>query len=206
MHQLVVVCDEQLLAAEALALALASLTCQVHAVEGHLDALSVVSDDPTSVLVLSLRGRTPFDDERIVTACRRAAPTTRIVCLTGLERHSLHRALLRAGAQVVLHRGHALKDVLLAVSGCVSGALPSPREQADPTRLRFLTRQEQRTLDLMRDVRTTREIATGLGISHSTARCYVQTVIEKLGAHSRLEAVAHSHRHWWPDLEGERCG
>jgi DNA-binding NarL/FixJ family response regulator len=45
-----------------------------------------------------------------------------------------------------------------------------------------------------------------MGISHSTARCYVQTVLEKLGAHTRVEAVVLGGRSSWSHLDAQRCG
>jgi DNA-binding NarL/FixJ family response regulator len=40
---------------------------------------------------------------------------------------------------------------------------------------------------------TNREIAERLGVRSTTVRSYVRAVIEKLDAHSALEAVAHAH-------------
>jgi two-component system nitrate/nitrite response regulator NarL len=37
---------------------------------------------------------------------------------------------------------------------------------------------------------TTDQIASNLGITKTTARAYVQSILTKLGVHSRLEAVA----------------
>jgi two-component system, NarL family, nitrate/nitrite response regulator NarL len=37
---------------------------------------------------------------------------------------------------------------------------------------------------------TTQEIADHLGIAPSTARSHVQSVLDKLGVHSRIQAVA----------------
>ena len=52
-----------------------------------------------------------------------------------------------------------------------------------------LTPRELDVLRLMAAAKETAAIAEDLGISPHTARGYVQAVIEKLGAHSRLEAV-----------------
>jgi DNA-binding NarL/FixJ family response regulator len=51
-----------------------------------------------------------------------------------------------------------------------------------------LTLREQEVLMLIADGHATREIATALAITPHTARTHVQSVLMKLGAHSRLEA------------------
>jgi two-component system nitrate/nitrite response regulator NarL len=202
----VLVCDAHLLAAQALAAAVQGPSSQVQVVRSPTEAREVMTDPADSVLVLSVRGRTPFEDERAVSAARAALPQTRIVCLTSADRAALHRAMARAGAQAVLHRGSPLGEVLAAVSGGASRPSTVGAVDAGDTLLRFLTDRERTTFDLMSAARTTREIAQDMGISHSTARCYVQTVLQKLGAHTRVEAVVLAGRPSWSQVEAERCG
>ncbi len=57
-----------------------------------------------------------------------------------------------------------------------------------------LTTREAEVLLLLADGVSTREIAVRLFISLNTARNHVQRLIAKLGAHSRLEAVAVARR------------
>jgi DNA-binding NarL/FixJ family response regulator len=52
-----------------------------------------------------------------------------------------------------------------------------------------LTPREREVLALMAQANDVQRIATQLGISVNTARGYVQQILEKLNAHSRLEAV-----------------
>ena len=54
---------------------------------------------------------------------------------------------------------------------------------------RALTPRDRVVLDLLARGRDTREIAERTGLAVSTIRGHVQTLIEKLGTHSRLEAV-----------------
>ncbi len=64
------------------------------------------------------------------------------------------------------------------------------RQAADRQRtLPQLTAREREVLALMAQAIDVQTIAGRLGISVNTARGYVQQVLEKLGAHSRLEAV-----------------
>jgi DNA-binding CsgD family transcriptional regulator len=56
-----------------------------------------------------------------------------------------------------------------------------------------LTRREQQVLRLLAAGLSNRQIAQRIGIRYSTVRGYVRAVIEKLDAHSELEAVARAH-------------
>lgn len=53
-----------------------------------------------------------------------------------------------------------------------------------------LTKREQEVLSLLAKGASTRLIAEDLGVSQSTARTYVQRVLQRLGAHSRIEALS----------------
>jgi two-component system nitrate/nitrite response regulator NarL len=45
-------------------------------------------------------------------------------------------------------------------------------------------------LDRLMQGDTTDQIASNLGVARTTARAYVQSILTKLGVHSRLQAVA----------------
>lgn len=206
MRQLLV-CDAQRLAAEALAAALQGISSRVAVVSCPTAAARLVDSPRDAVVVVSLRGRTRFEDDRQLRAALGALAGCRVVCLTAPERVELHVALRRAGAAAVLHRGRPLHDVLAAVSGCSHQEAERRSEPAEEPLLRFLTPREHRTLDLMSVARSTREIAAEMGISHATARCYVQAVLQKLGAHSRAEAVVLAGRSAAAaTMSIERCG
>ena len=57
-----------------------------------------------------------------------------------------------------------------------------------------LTPREREVLDLMTRGLDNRAIAAKLGIQYTTVRGHVRSVVEKLGARSRLEAVARAYR------------
>lgn len=58
------------------------------------------------------------------------------------------------------------------------------------TRSATLTARERQALGLLADGASTAEVARRLGVAVNTARNHVQRVLEKLGARSKLEAVA----------------
>jgi two-component system nitrate/nitrite response regulator NarL len=61
------------------------------------------------------------------------------------------------------------------------------RHPRDPSQL---TTRENEVLEGLMDGESTKQLAARLGVSRATARTHVQSVLTKLGAHSRLEAVA----------------
>lgn len=85
-----------------------------------------------------------------------------------------------------------VRDIQRAVNELGSTTDPpasSPPEGADTDPLRFLTPRERQVLDGLAAGASTAELAARLGLSVSTVRSYVKTVLSKLGVHSRLEAV-----------------
>jgi len=70
--------------------------------------------------------------------------------------------------------------------------LPDPEDL--PIRISELTPRERDVLRSMVLGLSNREIAADLGIAYTTVRSHAQRVIEKLGARSRLQAVARAYR------------
>lgn len=58
-----------------------------------------------------------------------------------------------------------------------------------------LTAREWQVLELLAQGSGTDEIAAALVISPSTVRNHVQNILDKLGMHSRLEAIAYAYQH-----------
>lgn len=56
--------------------------------------------------------------------------------------------------------------------------------------LESLTPRENEVLSLVREGRSSKEIARDLGITRATVRCHVQRVLTKLGVATRLQAAA----------------
>jgi PAS domain S-box-containing protein len=68
-----------------------------------------------------------------------------------------------------------------------------PADTEDQPAVHFTGRQHE-TLMLLGEGLGTAQIAAQLGISAPTARNHIQAVMEALGAHTRLEAVAEAHQ------------
>ena len=76
---------------------------------------------------------------------------------------------------------------LARVLAARSASAPADRDRARVER--SLTPRDRVVLDLLARGRDTREIAERTGLTVNTIRGHVQNVIEKLGTHSRLEAL-----------------
>lgn len=66
------------------------------------------------------------------------------------------------------------------------------RSEASEQPVEELTKRETEVLTLLASGQSTREIAGTLSISASTTRNHIQSILRKLGAHSRLEAVVYA--------------
>ena len=141
------------------------------------------------------------DGVKATAALTQAHPTTRVVMLTGHAHEDLIHLAARAGACALMPKSGRLSDLL----DCLRTAAPTGFT-VHPTLLKTLIRRgtpsgvprlsprETEVLHQLARGRDLRAIAAQLGISTSTCRGYVQTVLEKLDAHSRLEAVAAANR------------
>jgi len=123
--------------------------------------------------------------------------TARVVVLTtSIDHRSLTRAL-DAGACGFLSKDQRLDELVDAIHQVVAGhmvvapaLLPVLLQAGDDSSARLLSRREADVLQLMADGASTQEIAERLHLSHHTVRNHVQHIFARLGAHSKLEAVA----------------
>ena len=89
---------------------------------------------------------------------------------------------------------HAAAGEMLIPAGTLVDLLRRKRERdrarsADARVAASLTPREREVLTCMASAKDTAGIAAEIGVSHHTARSYVQSVMEKLGTHTRLAAV-----------------
>jgi two-component system NarL family response regulator len=142
---------------------------------------------------------------RGVTALLDAVPSAAIVMLSADESEAALQAAVAAGAAGFLLKSWALEQVPDAIRRAAAGEMLIPavtlanlliqaREAAkrESERVRaqeLLSAREQEVLELLATGIDTPTIAEELGISLATVRWHVQHVLEKLDAHSKLEAV-----------------
>ncbi|MFN2559718.1 MAG: response regulator transcription factor [Jatrophihabitans sp.] len=137
----------------------------------------------------------------VIERLARISPATKIVLLTAdADAETLRRALA-AGAAGYVHKSWGLGVLLdavqrvlageVVVQGAIAPARPAAAAQPDLLRLAaYLTRRELECLAHLAAGLDTAAMARRLGVSQTTVRSHVQSVLSKLGVHSRLEAAS----------------
>jgi DNA-binding NarL/FixJ family response regulator len=141
------------------------------------------------------------------TAIREELPHVAVVILTADTSEEVLLAAIEAGASAFLLKSRALMtEVATAVRGAAAGEMlipavtlatllkrerQRPRQEAERIRLQeALTPREKQVLTMMAQGLTNGDIAAQLTVSVTTVRSHVHSVLQKLDAHSKLEAVA----------------
>lgn len=129
---------------------------------------------------------------RLIEAMHIACPTAYILVVSGFaDRRWLVRAI-HAGAQGFVSKEASADEIISAIRLTGQGRAVLTAEQMAWLRepVENLTPREQEVLLLLKQGRSDAEIASHLGIERRTASKHVESIREKLGASSRLEAVA----------------
>jgi NarL family two-component system response regulator LiaR len=138
------------------------------------------------------------------TAVRAVSPETRLLVLAGQGRWDQVAAVTAVGADGVLPRDSSSRQVANAVRAVVDGTpaivitTKPPRPRHDPRldlRVRTLSNRERELLGLLASGWSNRRIAQECFLSLNTVRTHVQSILVKLGVHSKLEAVAFAYQH-----------
>ncbi|MCL1600979.1 MAG: response regulator transcription factor [Actinomycetia bacterium] len=141
---------------------------------------------------------------------RAVSPSSEVLLLTGSESEEDLVAAIRGGA-----RGYILKDMpfdelILVIDNIADGgAAVSPgmagklfdvakelllHQELISTRKPTLTGRELEVLGLVADGKTSRQIGDLLFISENTVKNHIRNILDKLGLHSRNEAVLYAIR------------
>jgi DNA-binding NarL/FixJ family response regulator len=127
-----------------------------------------------------------------------------VVLLANDDHPGWTREVLRAGVRAVLPRDASQGEILAAVSAAANGlAVLDPRDlegmlatpaaapmASAPAEQPALTPREIEVLRMMAEGEANKTIAWKLGISEHTAKFHVASILSKLNAASRAEAVA----------------
>lgn len=129
-------------------------------------------------------------------------PRARVVMVTSMSADETILETVQAGADGYLTKDRAMADVIAAVHAAHAGEMLLPPEvlggmvrrlaesDRDPPLATALTPRELELLRHLARGTSTRGIAEQMSVSPDTVRTHVQAVRRKLGAHSKLEAVA----------------
>lgn len=130
---------------------------------------------------------------------RSRCPAVKVIALTSFDDRELVREALAAGALSYLLKNVSAEDLAEAIRAAHSGrstlapeavqALIQP-VQDEPAAGDDLTAREREVLALMVRGMTNPQIAAHLVVSRATAKAHVSSVLSKLGASNRAEAVA----------------
>lgn len=133
-----------------------------------------------------------------------AATGAKVLVLTGDATPSVAARVVEAGGAGMVLKTSALDELVDAVRrvaageivfgpGLLAGVLDQLTGRVRATGAN-LTAREREILALLVEGVTTDEIGERLGVARNTVRNHVQRVLEKLGARSKLEAVAIARR------------
>jgi DNA-binding NarL/FixJ family response regulator len=132
-------------------------------------------------------------------------PQVRVVVLTASSDGQALQDAVAEGAVAVAHKSQPLAELLAVLdrvqageavlSGQLMRAAINRRHSSEQSLASFLTAREREVLTRLTRGESTREIARSMGVAYSTARTHIQSVLDKLGVHSRLEAAAFAARH-----------
>jgi len=136
---------------------------------------------------------------------RQRQPQARVVIITAFQQPDVIASAIDAGASGYVPKTHAADELVGVIRraaagemvlpskdiGAILGRLQKVREiRTDEGQLvARLTPRELEVLQLLADGKSTAVIAQSLFISPRTVRSHVKSVLAKLGAHSKLEAV-----------------
>ncbi len=197
----VVICDDHTVMAEGLAALLrAEPDIDVVGIGGTVSELLYLALTHRPDVVLLDYQLPDGDGVTAAAELKRVHPATRVVMLTAFTTHAVLVAAMEAGCSGYLSKHSAGQLVAEGIRRVASGDLllsPDMLQQLIPRLNRpdrgpgsQLTQREREILELLATGIPTRAMAASLFISSNTLRNHVQSILNKLGAHTRLEAVS----------------
>jgi two-component system, NarL family, response regulator len=128
-----------------------------------------------------------------IRAIRRFHPQARFVVLTTYEGdEDIHQAL-EAGAQGYIIKGMPYDSLINALERVHMGGrflpLPVKRALASRTPDSDLSQRERQVLELLATGNSNKKIGELLGITEATVKCHVSTILMRLNAEDRTQAV-----------------
>jgi two-component system nitrate/nitrite response regulator NarL len=202
------ICDHHVVFAESLAHLLACRGYEIVGITHHPDQLvDALRHRQVDVCLLDVIFGTESIVERLPALCTTFLSTHLVVLTAGVDARLL-TAARAAGIHGVADKRQPVTEVLQVLDRVVAGesviaagtaapaAVTGRRHANDALRLAsFLTAREREVLCGLVRGDDTGKLARSMGIASATARCHIQNVLNKLGAHTRLEAATSAVRH-----------
>ncbi len=169
-----------------------------------LEAIECIYKHQPDVILMDI-GLPECSGFEVVQRIHEGLPKTNIIMLTHSETDANLISAVRAGAKAYLSKdisiGNLIKAIILVAEGGVVVSPPMAarllakfnflEEGKDAAKLiTLLSKREQVVLSLVAQGFTNREIASTLVISENTVKVHLRTIMEKLQAHTRQQAVS----------------
>ena len=161
------------------------------------DALPLVTTQHPDVILLDLE-LPGVNGLEAIPALAAAHPASRILILTAYDTDERVLGAIRAGAKGYLLKGASLEEIARAIRSVHAGeSYLEPRiatkvlaELGPRRRPAALSHREREVLRLVAGGRSNKQIARELGITERTVKFHVTSILNKLGAENRAQAVA----------------
>jgi two-component system, NarL family, response regulator DesR len=145
-------------------------------------------------------GMPGLDGLEVAELLRDELPEVRVLILTTFNRPGYLKRAMEAGAAGFLLKDSPADDLARAIRDAVGG-----RRVVDPGLAAAalsqgenpLTPREREVLDAARSHGTVAELAAALYLSPGTTRNHLSTIMQKLDAHSRIEAIRVAEERGW---------
>jgi len=157
------------------------------------EALALCNRHHPDVLLLDLR-MPKKDGLQVITELARGVPKPRVIVMTTFDSEEDISRALRAGAKGYLVKGTAPEQIRESVRRVAAGeSLLQPNiaaKLAESMAHPELSKREREVLQWVADGRSNKEIGQILYISQNTAKAHVKSILTKLDAMGRTEAIA----------------
>jgi DNA-binding NarL/FixJ family response regulator len=179
------------------------------------EARLVMADRETDLAVLDL-SLPDGEGVELIEDLREANPHFAALVLTASLDRAEHARAVEAGAAGVLHKSADVDEILDSTRRLAAGeTLLSPQELVELLRLagqsreeerearvsiEQLTRREREVLLALSEGLSNKQIAERLHMSVDTERTHMMNILNKLGVHSRLQALLFAARHGLVEL------
>ncbi len=157
--------------------------------------LSAAQQPDVILLDLELPG---MDGLQAIPALTAAHAQARVIILTAYDTDERVLGAIRSGAKGYLLKGAGLEEIARAIRAVhAGGSYLEPRvaskvlaEVSAPRRRTALSRRERDVLKLVADGRSNKQIARAMKITERTVKFHITSILNKLGAENRAQAVA----------------
>jgi two-component system nitrate/nitrite response regulator NarL len=200
-----VVGDDHVVFLDALAAVLAQQEYEVTVARTVPETLAAVEREQPDLCLID-RHFAGHDSVGAIATMLAASSHTKVLVLSADPDSEGILAALRSGAAGYLHKTRGVTALTAAIRRVLRGEVvvdvpraagkKRPAGQDDANRLAsYLTDRERECLTLLVEGLDTSAMARKLSVSRATVRTHVQSVLMKLGVHSRLEAASFAVRY-----------